>query len=338
MARRRSAVTIAGLALLLAGTALAGEVPPTETRVTSTVIDRFDLLSDRRIYGPLEFLGGLDMTAEESLFGALSGIRFRPDGRSFVAILDTGHFLTGRVTRDAYGRLSGVEAAEISEMPRSAGLSDSKYDVDAESVALRGDEVLVGFERRHRIEIFEGEAFRTRPPSATIPSPFPKGELRANGGMEMIAVAPAGTPLDGALVTIAERSVDAEGNLFAAIVDGPLKGAFKVKKTDGFDVTDGAILPNGDLLILERRFRLSSGVAFRIRRMAGAEIRPGVLLDGPVLIEANGNNRIDNMEGMDVVRAEDGSLRLILVSDDNHSILQRNLMLEFRLSETPLAN
>jgi hypothetical protein len=34
-----------------------------------------------------------------------------------------------------------------------------------------------------------------------------------------------------------------------------------------------------------------------------------------------------------VWQAEDGSTRLSMVSDDNHSIVQRNLYLEFRLAE-----
>jgi hypothetical protein len=43
--------------------------------------------------------------------------------------------------------------------------------------------------------------------------------------------------------------------------------------------------------------------------------------------------QIDNMEGLDVVSRPDGDMRVILVSDDNHSILERNLMLEFRLKD-----
>jgi hypothetical protein len=37
------------------------------------------------------------------------------------------------------------------------------------------------------------------------------------------------------------------------------------------------------------------------------------------------------MEGLDVMQLPDGDIRIVIVSDDNHSIMQRNLMLEFRL-------
>ena len=71
----------------------------------------------------------------------------------------------------------------------------------------------------------------------------------------------------------------------------------------------------------------------RIRRIAGADIKPDAVVDGKVIFKADSREQIDNMEGIDVFDAADGSLHVILVSDDNHSILQRSLMLEFRLRD-----
>ena len=39
------------------------------------------------------------------------------------------------------------------------------------------------------------------------------------------------------------------------------------------------------------------------------------------------------VSSMDIWRAADGSLRLSMVSDDNKSLLQRSLYLEFRIEE-----
>jgi hypothetical protein len=65
---------------------------------------------------------------------------------------------------------------------------------------------------------------------------------------------------------------------------------------------------------------------------ASAEtIAKGKVADGPVLLEANMGYQIDNMEGLDVWQRADGALMVSLISDDNHSILQRNLYLEFIL-------
>ena len=76
--------------------------------------------------------------------------------------------------------------------------------------------------------------------------------------------------------------------------------------------------------------------AIEIGRQRAAEINAeliakGALADGPVLLEADMSYQIDNMEGLDVWQRSDGALMVSLVSDDNHSILQRNLYLEFIL-------
>ena len=72
-------------------------------------------------------------------------------------------------------------------------------------------------------------------------------------------------------------------------------------------------------------------MCMRIRRIKAEDIRPGAVVDGEVLIDADMSYQIDNMEGLDVMQLPDGDIRIVIVSDDNHSILQRNLMLEFRL-------
>jgi len=149
--------------------------------------------------------------------------------------------------------------------------------------------------------------------------------------MEALAVSPVGSPLKGAMVVVAEKSIDTDGNLLAAVLEGPLKGTFAVAHHPSFDVTDSAFLPDGDLLLLERRFNFAEGVGMRIRRVHAEDIKPGAVVDGEILLEAGMVYQIDNMEGMDVVKGPDGSTRLIIVSDDNHSFLQRNLMLEFKL-------
>ena len=167
-----------------------------------------------------------------------------------------------------------------------------------------------------------------------IPLPVPRRELRINRGLETIAKSPKSGPLGGTLVTVAERSIDRDGNLFAAIFEGRRNGIFKVRRDDGWDVSDGAFLPGGDLLLLERRYQgWMTGLGIRIRRIAGGSIRAGALVDGPVIFQADLSDEIDNMEGLDVWTDASGATRLTMVSDDNGSIFQRNLVLEFRLDE-----
>lgn len=331
-----SRLSLVLLLVLTAGTALPRIACAQSAPVEATVISAFRPGSAETRFGALEFVGGLELSSSEPLFGAWSAIRFLPDSERFLGVLDTGHWLTGRIIRDSEGRLSGLSAVTITSMLDADGRGDqSKYSVDAESLAIRGEDVLVGYEQRHRVSGYRPlSAIETaRPFRMSVPLPFPVGELRNNGGLETLALAPVTSTLEGALVTVAEKSVDGNGNLFAGILDGPLKGPFRVVAHDGFDVTDGAFLPDGDLLLLERRFTFASGVGLRIRRIDGASLKPGAVVDGEIILQAGMGEEIDNMEGLDVVVGADGSTRIILVSDDNHSILQRSLMLEFRLAD-----
>ncbi len=302
--------------------------------VASLPIKDFLAGSSQKRFGKLEFVGGLVMKSPEPLFGAISSIRFRLDGRNFVAVLDTGHWMTGEIARDRVGALSGLSNVHIDAMlDRDGNSAKRKVDMDAEGLALRDGKAYVSYEQFHRIEVFPDTGFDTAKPKALLPYLIPNRELRRNGGIETLVAAPSKSPLAGAMVVVAEDSVDANGNLFAAILEGPRKGLFEVKREGSFAVTDGAFLPSGDLLLLERRFNFAEGVGMRIRRIHADAIKPGSLVDGDVLVEAGLSNQIDNMEAIDVVPQPDGSTHLIVVSDDNHSFLQRSIMLEFKILE-----
>ena len=92
-------------------------------------------------------------------------------------------------------------------------------------------------------------------------------------------------------------------------------------------------MPAGDILVLERKFSWNIGLFIRIRRIALADVRPGALVDGQVLLEADLGYAIDNMEGLSVHRSAGGETVLTMISDDNFSPLQRTLLLQFTLAE-----
>ena len=79
--------------------------------------------------------------------------------------------------------------------------------------------------------------------------------------------------------------------------------------------------------------RWLGGVGIRIRRVALASVAPGAVIDGPSIFEADLGNEIDNMEGIDAHVTPEGDTVLTLVSDDNFSLIQRTLLLQFTLVE-----
>ncbi|WP_425479242.1 esterase-like activity of phytase family protein [Hoeflea halophila] len=323
---------VAGFAAMLAvSTAVAPRAEDQSLQINSRLIEHFKVGSDERRFGSFEFVGGIELSSPSAALGAMSGISLSEDRRSFLGVMDTGFWYAGRFERDADGVLTGVTDFTISSiLDRNGEASKQKWRVDAESIAVRGDEVLVSFERNSRVDVYPAKAPGNARPLRSLPLQIPLHEIRNNRGPETVMVASAASPLAGDAVVITERSLNTDGDIYAAVLTGPLKGVFFVKRHPPYDVTDGDFLPNGDLLLLERRFSIAGGIGMRIRRIDGSRLGPGNLVDGPVLLEADFGYQIDNMEGLDVSTDEAGQVFVTLVSDDNHSILQRNLVLEFR--------
>ncbi|MDO6965485.1 esterase-like activity of phytase family protein [Rhizobium alvei] len=302
-----------------------------EIPVKSMVLDTFKQGAGPR-FGKLEFLGGLVMATTGGELGAISSIRLLPDREHFIAIMDTGHWATGRIERDPQGRLSGIGTFAIHTMvPDTNSARQDHESMDAEGMVLARDRIYVSFERDHRILAYPYPGFEDSAPVASERPVTGGVKLRGNGGIEALLAAPADSALAGSLFFVAERTYDEKGNFVAGIHSGPLKGNFRVRRSGDYDVTDGVVLDDGTFLLLERKFGLKSGIGMRIRRFSIADVKPDALIDGEVLLEADFSHQIDNMEGLDAFRTDDGALHLIVTSDDNHSLLERNLMLEFKL-------
>ncbi len=283
-------------------------------------------------FGQMIFRGGLVLTGSHPRFGGFSGLWRSPGGRQLVAVTDNGFWLTARVAKRD-GRLAGLEEAELAPILGASGrpLHRSRY-YDTEALAIEGGTAFVTVERTHDILRFDWARQGVEARAQIVPVPPTAKRLPNNRGLEALGVVPTGHPLAGALIAISERSGKEDEATAGFIIGGRQPGAFQVVRHDGFDITDLAFLPGGDLLLLERWYRSWRGVGMRIRRIPGETIRPGARLDGPVLVRADLGQEIDNMEGM-AVHLESGRTIVTLISDDNFSsFLQRTLLLEFELA------
>jgi hypothetical protein len=307
--------------------------PHRSIKIESHAIGHFDSGDPARIqFGALTFRGGLVLNSPDAEFGGISGLKVASDGASFLAITDKGVWLRARIVyRD--GRPIAIGDAEMAPMLGADGTPLNRRGwYDSEALAEDGATVYVAFERVNRIVRFNfgRDGLRARAQPVTVPPAV--RSLPNNRGLECLAVAPRRSPLGAALIAISERGLDDGGNIMGFLIGGKQPGAFALKRTDEFDVSDCALTPDGDLLILERRFSWLRGVAMRIRRLPLGEVKPGVLLDGTALIFADMGQQIDNMEGLSVHRGADGALVLTLISDDNFSQLQRTVLLQFTLA------
>jgi len=280
-------------------------------------------------FGALEFRGGLALSSSDSRFGGLSALNMEPDGEHFLALSDRGYWFRGRITYQDQ-RPSGIVDAEMSPI-LNAGGAESKWD--AESLTRNGDSLYVGIERIHAIARFNYGADGLRARGEFIKAPDELKSLPANKGLESLVFVPEPHPLAGALLAISESGLPKEENIRAFIIDGPQPGSFFITKSGKFEISDAALLPNGDLLILERAFSVMEGLNIRIRRFDKSGIAPGATLEGRTLFNVDGNYEIDNMEALSLHKNSSGEIILTLLSDDNYSLLQRTLLLQFALRD-----
>ncbi|MBM6581811.1 esterase-like activity of phytase family protein [Microvirga sp. BT689] len=279
---------------------------------------------DRTRFGTLQFRSGIDLRSRVSAFGGFSGLWRSGNGQEIIALADNAQLLKARIeTSD--GRLSGLSGPVLSPLILSSGvpMRRSRY-YDTESFALAGNAAFVGVERNHAVIRFERTATGSIVRGVPIAVPQELKDLPSNGGLEAIAIAPQRSPLSGALIGLAEG-----GRGF--ILTGSRQGTFQMAPSGGYDATDLAFLPDGDALVLERRFSLFGGFGCRLRRVEASALRPGASVNGDVLYESEASHQVDNMEGLAVHR-EGSDTVLSLISDNNFSSLQRTLLLEFALA------
>ena len=298
--------------------------------VKARPIASFDPADPTRLrFGSLQYRSGLVLTSSFPRFGGLSGIRLCARGERFIAISDRGNWFTGRILysgRKMLG-LSDVKAAPML-LPDGRPITARGW-FDSESLALDGSIAYVGLERVNKVLRFDFSDGVTRSRGTPLALPKRAQKLPFNKGLEALAVVPKGLPRAGTLIAISERGLNHDGNLIAFLLLAPEPGEFSVRRTGDFDVSDAVLLASGDLLVLERKFSLFSGLYVRIRRIPLETIVPGALVDGPTIFEADLSQEIDNMEGIDAHLTGEGDTVLTMVSDDNFSFFQRTLLLQF---------
>lgn len=352
LALRALLLVVAGAAVVAASGAFGGTKPSSRNlrvkpiEVVAHPIASFDKADPKKTrFGRLTWRGGLVLTSPSSNFGGWSGLALGPSGKSFLAVSDAGAWMSGQISYDAGGEPTGMRSVRIGPLEAlSGGPLKRSRDRDAEGLTLlkgtpEKGEVLVSFERNHRIGRFGIGAKGLFQPLGYLDLPAGiKKRLHSNSGLEAISVLRGG-PNEGALVAFAESLHDRDGDHVGWIWVKGRPEAFYLTNPGDFSVTDAAALPDGGLIVLERRFRWSEGVKARLRLIKHDELRPGAHLKGETLLDADMGQEIDNMEGVAVHTGRGGEALVTLISDDNfNKVLQRTLLLQFALDGADLAS
>jgi len=308
---------------------------PVAIEINARPIPAFDPRDpQRKRFGALEYRSGLVLTSRFPGFGGLSAWRWlETKGERFISVSDHGSWFTGRILyrgREMSG-LADVEAAPLLG-PDSRPITARGW-FDSEAIALDGPFAYVALERVNQVLRYDFSKGFTRARGEVVPLPPAARKLPNNKGLEALVMVPRGLPLAGTLIAISERGLDRNGNIIGFLIGGPTPGQFSVVRSNNFDVSDAVLLANGELLVLERKFSWLTGVGIRIRRVALKSLSPGAVVDGPSIFEADLGHEVDNMEGIDAHVTPQGDIVLTMVSDDNFSMLQRTLLLQFALVE-----
>ncbi len=317
--------------------------PPPPTRIDAIEIAARPIAHFERArpdavrFGRLEFRGGLVLTSSSSGFGGWSGLVMAPDGKRLFGVTDVGSWIAAEVTYDG-SRPVRLERARLGPLLGSGGRPlDGKREADAEAATLldgtlENGTLLIGFERQHRIVRYPIRAGTVGAPAGALKLPAEARRMPTNQGIEALAVLKGGR-YKGAVVAFAERFTRGSGYHTGWIwAGGGEPQRFQLEDVDGFNVTDAAALPDGDLLVLERYFRWTEGVKMRLRHLPAGQIAPGARIRGTTLLQCDSSFEIDNMEGLGVHLGPRGETVLTLVSDDNFNpLLQRTVLLQFTL-------
>lgn len=320
---KRSALLFGTFLWLVSATAESNGI-----RVSATAVPLSAVEPNLSKIGALEFRGGVLLESEDRRFGGLSGLHVSRDGSRMLAITDEGSWLEARLDYDKRGFLTGVSGAEIGPLLRQDGksLADKAW-VDAESLAVLPDgSALVGFERQHRILRYRGAKPLAAPPEV-FPPPPGIDRAPANGGLEAMTALQ-----DGSLLALAEEMPAQAGTLQGFLWRDGKWSTFSYVPIDTPRPSDATLLPNGDVLVLERSYSPILGVLLRLRRVTKETIRTGAILDPAVIAELKPPLSVDNFEGISARRDTKGEILIYIVSDDNFSKFQKTLLLMFALT------
>jgi hypothetical protein len=311
--------------VLLAAPALADPPAPLDIAVKPVALN-LDKLEQRQV-GKLIYRGGIAMTARDSRFGGWSGLRLNADKTRFTAVSDRGAWLEARLVFDGAGNLAGVREARIGDLIDLAGRRLRWPLTDSEGLARQDDgSFIVSFERRHRLWLYPAaEPPFSRPPRA-LATPPRLSEAPLNGGIEAVAVLK-----DGRLFAIAEELRDDNANV-AWIGDGKSWQMLRYRPGLSFLPTDVVQMDDGDVLVLERRFSFAGVPGGRVVRVKYSDIQPGALVTGEELAVLEWPLVLDNYEGIATATGARGETIVYIMSDDNFSFLQNNLLLMFEIA------
>jgi hypothetical protein len=307
---------------------MAAPVPPGSRLVNLEPFDVDSKNPQRKQFGALTLLSAFQLQSKDRRFGGLSGLSIGQDGKLY-AISDAGYWLSATIVAEPDGRLKDLLDWQIAPLLMPDKTPVGRSFVDAEALAQSADgSFFVGFEGRHRIWRYSPPPTTIKSTPTLIPTPAALTRAPANGGIEGLASLP-----NGRLLMLTEEFANSDGSMKGWFSDNDGFAEISYVPARGYSVTDCAALSNGDVIVLERRYRPLAIFSVRLTLVNQKDLRPGAKLTGKELLRLEHPLAVENFEGLAVHKTSRGTV-IYLVSDDNYNPFQQTLLLQFLLPDS----
>jgi hypothetical protein len=296
-----------------------------EMIATPVVLDPSD--PARTQLGALTWLGGLALRSSDPAFGGFSAMRVAGD--RFTLLSDGGNLVAFRMGADLHPR-----ELRFADLP-GPGTGAIKRHRDSESLTWdpTTGHTWVGFEDYNAIWRYDSSV--TRAERSVRPAAMADWSV-AGGAEAMVRLR------SGEFLVISETARP-RGRPDARIVlrfagdpteaGRPPERLAYVPPTN-YDPTDMAELPDGRLLVLNRRLTLSGLFTAKLVLIELRGVRAGTVVRGVELATFERPVQHDNFEALAVTR-EGADTIVWIASDDNGEIWEQSLLLKFRLDLKP---
>ena len=284
--------------------------------------------------GALTLVAGWKLTSPSAQFGGWSALFV--DGDRVTSINDGGALLRFRL-----GRFGHPTDARIDVLPVGCGQGLDKLTRDSESLA-RGPagEWYVGYEWRNAICRIDPGFVRAT--GLARPSAM-RGFARRSGAEAMLRLS------DGRFLVFAEATRSRAAIRPLVVFDGdPTRPdvatvSIGYRPPAGYDATDAVQLPDGRIVVLNRRFSVPELfttvlVAIDPAALAADVLTPDTVIAGTPIARFAPPLLSDNFEGL-AVSVEGDRPYLWMISDDNQLSWEATYLLKFAIdplsAETP---
>lgn len=299
-------------------------VPITGAHAQSRAIDLHQGLGEQNRVGKLFWRGGVEMKFSNPGFGGVSAMEVELGGRTAYLITDRGERAEVTLEYNSAGNLIGAKLAELRGITGAGGRGINSA---IEAIADMPDGgSLVVFERKHRLMHFPRSVKPLTGTPRLLNTPVGLERARSNRGVEA-----ATATQDRKILLIAEDMPTTRGFTLAWLGDGASWTPMTYALYQPYRPTGATLLPNGDILVIERRGTVTNPTGTRFAKISKRQIRPGAPIQTSEVARLEPPFVTENFEAVAVAQGLGGQTLVYVASDNEFSRSRPTVLLMFEL-------